>query len=114
MTGEGSQAEIDRIADRLCDDYKSHAYQIGRREARSIGLKVKDASDDEDVILGELLKFYTARPVGPFGCVPRPGQQGHVHIAWVDSLLLKFRCEQKVLIKKDNEIAKQGDRWTNY
>ena len=75
MTGDGEQEDIDKIVDRLCDDYKSHAYQIGRREAKSIGLKVRPPSDDEDAALADLLKFYSARPPGPFGCIPKPGQQ---------------------------------------
>lgn len=43
MDRDGADEKIKSIVDTLCDDFKSHAYQIPRREAERIGLKVKDA-----------------------------------------------------------------------
>jgi len=60
---EGEQ--IEKIVDTLCDEYKSHLYQIGRQEARQIGLKIKDADDNVAAAMDKLLRFYSARPSLP-------------------------------------------------
>ena len=57
--------EIKKIVDTLCDEYKSHAYQIGRQEARQIGLNVKDADGAVASAMDKLLRFYSARPTLP-------------------------------------------------
>ena len=46
MDAVADAGQITAIVDRLCDGYKSHAYEIGRKEAASIGLKVTDAPSD--------------------------------------------------------------------
>jgi len=114
MTGADAEDEINRIVDTLCDDYKSHAYQISRREAREIGLKVHDASPVVDAIMTELLKFYGARHLGPFGTSTRPGAEAVMQIAWIDSKELKFRCEQQVTFAENGELKRDGDRWVIY
>ena len=43
--------EISSIVDKLCDDYKSHAYQINRSEAKAIGLKVTQPNSSLEEIL---------------------------------------------------------------
>jgi hypothetical protein len=52
-------AEIKAIVDRLSDHYKSHLYQISRREARAIGLPVRDATDAESEATWALFDAYT-------------------------------------------------------
>jgi len=108
-------AQIQKIVDRLCDDYKSHSYQISRREAKEIGLKVVDASTEVEEALHDLVKFYVARPVGPFSGGPiRSGQEVKLQIAWMDSLRLKFRAEQSAVVGPKMEIQPRGDQWVAY
>ena len=96
---------------KLCDDYKSHQYRIGREEAKTLDLKVVNASAPIDRIITEILKFYSARPIGPFGSGGRPEI---TQIAWIDSVRMKFRCEQKIAQVKNNQIEVQGDAWVPY
>jgi hypothetical protein len=112
-TEDAAREEIARIVDKLCDQYKSHAYQISRTEAKAVGLKVDFATTDEEKVLIDLLKFYSSRAVGPFGQI-RPGQQVKLHIAWVDSLRLKFRAEQDALVSQNSELKNMGDTWKPY
>ena len=114
MTGADAEGKIDCIVDALCDDYKSHAYQISRREAREIGLKIHDASPTVDAILMDLLTLYTARLLGPFGTSTQPGAKALMQIAWIDSKEQKFRCEQQVAFAENNNLEKGGDRWVIY
>ena len=114
MTGVDAEGQIDRIVDALCDDYKSHAYQISRREAREIGLKIHDAGPALDTILMDLLTLYTARPLGPFGTSTQPGTEALMQIAWIDSKKQKFRCEQQVTFAEGNSLKNGADRWVVY
>lgn len=106
-------AKIKAIVDRLCDEYKSHSYQISRKEAKEIGLNVTNADAETEEILLSLLKFYTARPIGPFGLV-KPGLQVTAHIAWMDSLRLHFRVEQVHAVGPKQELEPRGDQWVSY
>jgi hypothetical protein len=58
MDREGQADEITRIVDRLSDYYKSHVYQINRREAKAMGLKVVDASPEVAGAMWELYLGY--------------------------------------------------------
>ena len=111
MKDEGQAETITKIVSKLCDDYKSHLYRIGRKEAKALELNVVNASAPVDTILTEILKFYNARPVGPFGSGGRPEK---TQIAWIDSIRIKFRCEQKIAQVKNNQIEVQGDAWVPY
>lgn len=114
MKGADAAPQIESIVNKLCDDYKSHQYQIARREAKELGLNAVDASPAVEAVLLELLQFYTARPVGPFGGQPKPGQQVKTQIAWMDSLRLKFRVEQTAVITPQSALEVQGDSWVSY
>jgi len=105
--------KIEEIVNKLCDDYKSHAYQINRKEAREIGLKVVDANQAEDAALISLLKFYTARGLG-IPANPTVGQRFKMIIAWLDSLTLQLRCEADSQIGQSNEVKILSDRWVTY
>ena len=113
MDAEKDKGQISKIVDRLCDDYKSHGYQISRREAKDIGMKVTDADPETETILIDLLKFYNSRQVGPFGQV-KSGETVTTHIAWIDSLKLKFRAEQHLMVRPNNEMNPLGDQWSPY
>ena len=111
MNGKEDPDRIRAIVSKLCDDYKSHQYQIGRAEAKELQLKVTNASGPVDEILTELLMFYNARPIGPFGASNRPDTN---QIAWIDSIRVKFRCEQKFVLAKNGQMDVKGDVWVPY
>lgn len=106
--------QITAIVDVLCDDFKSHQYPISRREAKAIGLPVVDANQAEESVLLDILKFYTARPLGPFGSGLKQGTQVQFQIAWMDSLRQKLRVIQDGVIADGGEINRGGDRWITY
>jgi hypothetical protein len=116
MTGPDDKDKINRIVNALCDDYKSHAYPICRREAKDIGLKVIDAQPNVDSAMMELLKFYMARDIGlpKTNIRPTSGQTLKLNIAWLDSTNKQMRVEQETLIEKDNKARSIGDRWVEY
>ena len=111
MNGKADGNRISTIVSKLCDDYKSHQYQIGRAEAKGLNLKVKNATGPVDEILTELLLFYNARPLGPFGPNNRPET---CQIAWIDSVRMRFRCEQQLVVAQKGQIDVKGDAWVPY
>lgn len=113
-TTDAEREKIGSIVDRLCDQYKSHSYPISRAEAKAIGLKVQFASDTQEALMLELFKFYAARRLGPFGGQVAPGKTIQMHLAWLDSIKLKFRAEQDAVVGPKNEIENRGDRWVSY
>ncbi len=104
---------IKAIVDRLCDDYKSHAYQISRREAREIGLKVVDAPAGVETAMMDLLKFYSARPVFP-SKTPSKGQTFKGYIGWLDSTALHLTIEGDYQMQADGVVKPLGDKWVVY
>lgn len=113
MSGPNAQAKIDRIVDQLCDEYKSHDYQIPRREAKAIGLNVKYASKRLDDALMKLYRHYVARPMLP-PVPPQPGMPFKTHIAWLDSTATRLRCVGEQLVLPDGQNQLLGDRWMTY
>ena len=111
MKDEGDADKIIEIVSKLCDDYKSHLYRIGRAEAKELKLKVVYANAPVDGILTELLTFYNSRLVGPFGSGGKPETN---QIAWMDSTRTKFRCEQRLAQVKANQFEVKGDAWVRY
>ena len=105
--------EIERIVDTLCDGYKSHTYQIGRQEARQIGLKVKDAGGSVAVAMDKLLRFYSARPTLP-SVQPSLEQVYGAHIGWLDSTSMTLRVVAKQRVGEDGRVESLGDQWTAY
>jgi hypothetical protein len=113
-TSDADREKIKSIVDRLIDEYKSHSYPISRREAEAIGLKIQNADPAVEATLNNLLRFYTARKVGPFGTHVGPGKEVKMHIAWLDSRKRKFRAEQDALIAPDGKLQNRGDQWLAY
>lgn len=112
-------SDVDRektisIVDKLCDQYKTHSYPISRREAASIGLKVVPATASFEPLILDLYKIYAARKVGPFGGPVVPGKELEMHIAWLDSLRIKFRAVQKREVNAKKELEARGDQWLLY
>ena len=116
MTSPGDKERITSIVNGLCDDYKSHAYPICRKEARDIGLKVVDAPPNVDVAMMNLLKFYMAREIGlpKNNARPSVGQQLKLYIGWLDSISKQMRVEQQSLVEKDDRLRSLGDAWLEY
>jgi hypothetical protein len=113
MDPEADAAKINEIVDKLCDDYKSHQYQISRDEARKIGLKVENASDDADAAMMDLFRFYVARPFMP-ATPPGPNQQFQGYLAWLDSTALHLRVEGQFTVDNEAKVAPIGDQWVTY
>jgi Serine dehydrogenase proteinase len=114
MDSVADEAEIRRIVDRLCDDYKSHGFAIDRGEARAIGLKVVNADPALATTLGEIVKLYLARQFLPGG---PPGSSTKTvvgHIAWLDSAKLNYRVEASFKVLPDGKLEIQGDAWVAY
>jgi hypothetical protein len=106
-------ANIEAIANKLCDDFKSHSYEINRREALSLGLKVVNASTTLEAVLNDLYAFYVGRPVLPPNQVP--GSPTPAVISWLESRDIAFRVEAQCVLPKDSGgIRWLGDAWKVY
>ena len=114
MMNTDERVKIEGIVNKLCDDYKSHAYPICRNEARDIGLKVVDAPPDVDRAMIDLLKFYMARDIDFPKTALKPGQKFKLNIAWLDSTNKQMRVEQDTVVEKENQARPVGDRWLEY
>jgi len=106
--------DIKRIVDKLCDDYKSHSYEINRHEAREIGLKAVDATDDVDAAMMNLLTFYTSREFGGPSSPPKKGDKFKVYIAWLDSANVQMRAEAEMEMIDGGKTRTLTDRWVTY
>lgn len=113
MTGTSSAAKIKKIVDSLCDDYKSHQYQIPRIEAIKLGLPVVAATSAEDAALMSLHRHYLARPVMP-ASQPPPNSVFVAHIAWFDSTGLQLRCQATQNVDGTGKVTPAGDPWVPY
>lgn len=107
--------KIEAIVNRLCDDYKSHQYQISRAEAREVGLNAVDAPDDVADAMMELFKLYPPSPQPAGGQQPQQGKPFKMHIAWFDSTALNLHVEgEYILDSTSGELKPQGDLWSPY
>ena len=113
VTGTGSEDQIKHLVDQLCDGYNSHGYQIGRKEAKEIGLKVTFPSVAVEQDMMNLFKFYSARPIG-VPVKPTKGQQVKMYIAWLDSTVQQLRVEAEAQVGDANQLITLGDRWIPY
>jgi len=113
MTARGDKEKIQAIVDRLSDEYKSHGYQIPRREAKSIGLKVKQPGKRVENVLMALYRHFISRPVWPTQ-QPPPGVPFKAHIAWLDSSDLNLRCEALFQLDAQGNLQPSGDGWAAY
>ncbi len=114
MNPVADKDKIGEIVNRLCDDYKSHSYQICRKEAREIGLNAVDAPANVDSAMMDLLRFYMGRSIGLPPVKPTAGQVLKMHLGWLDSANLQMRCEADAQVEKDDKMKVLGDRWVKY
>lgn len=105
-------AEIKRIVDTLCDEYKSHAYQLSRREARELGLPVIDAPPSTEAAMSDLMLFYLRREAA--NPAPQPRTPWRPLLAWMDSTTGQFRVESEYDVASDGKAKHKGDRWVPY
>src|SRR5262249_37626430 len=101
MDPQKDAEKITKIVNRLCDDYKSHEYEISRSEAREVGLNVVDPTDEEEKAMMDLFRFYSGRVFLPFSKEQPPtigGQRFQAFIAWLDSTALTTRAEGNYVI----------------
>jgi len=111
-----AEKQITAIIDKLCDGYKSHGYRISRKEAGEIGLNVVNPTPTVETILFQLVKHYLARPIAPgLTGQPKKGSKVITHIAWMDSVRQKYRCEQTSLVKDAaGTLQSISDGWKAY
>jgi hypothetical protein len=105
---------IDDIVNKLCDEYKSHAYPICRKEARDIGLNAIDAPPNVDSAMINLLKFYTGRSINLPTSKPVLGQTVKMYMGWLDSNNMQIRAEAEMRAEKDDKLKLLGDKWVAY
>ena len=113
MDAVADKIKIQAIVDRLSDEYKSHGYQIPRREAKSIGLKVKQPGKRVENVLMALYRHLVSRPIWP-PQQPPPGVTFKTHIAWLDSINLNLRCEALFTLDQQGNLQPGGDGWSAY
>ena len=115
-------AEIDRLTDALCDDYKSHSFPIGLIEAERLQLKVVRASDDLHAAMWALLEYYSKEISRQLQAIPSASKPllAGVKIAgvamWnaighIDSTELRYDCDQVVDVAPDGPQVR-GSAWT--
>jgi hypothetical protein len=115
MDPKGQAEDIARIADALCDEFKSHQYEINRREAQQLGLKVTSASPDVEAAMLEVLKFYVSRPIYPLTQgPPADGSQITGVIAWLETRELYMRVVADYQVGQGGQLKALGDRWVKY
>jgi serine dehydrogenase proteinase len=111
--------QIDRLADALCDEFMSHAFPIGRIEAKRLGLKVTDAPADLYAAMWGLLNYYenldrgskplpsTAQAVGP---VPG-GNVTYSSIGNIDTTDQRFDCLTFEQMTPEGTAQVRGSQW---
>lgn len=90
MDAERDKEKIRKIAQALLDDYKSHRFQIGRSEARKLGLPVVDADLETENLLWRLYEIYSQSETTT--AVPVPNARGRFHkiVGHIDSVVKRF------------------------
>lgn len=90
MDAERDKEKISQIAQILLNDYKSHKFQIGRSEARKVGLPVVDADLEMENLLWRLYDIYSqSETTAP---APIPNDRGRFHkiVGHIDSVVKRF------------------------
>lgn len=113
MNPEEDSAKIQAIVDKLCDDYKSHLYQISREEAAEIGLNVIKPNDGVEKAMMELFRLYVGRTFFP-SKQPTTGQPYQAYIAWLDSTDLHLRVEAQQVLDEQGKMTSLSDQWVSY
>ena len=105
--------QIDRIVNTFSEEFFSHHYFIGRKEARETGLNVADASEELWEAMWALYKHYkpyfsAARPIGE--------NQAARPVVWIDSIHQRWVLEEVLSTTPDKvtegfRVERTESRW---
>jgi hypothetical protein len=120
MNEENESAEIERLADAFCDDYKSHQFPIGLLEVRRLHLRsVQEATDDLYEAMWKLLTYYqnidrAPRPVSQSVHLPNlpAGSSSHMVLnGHIDSAKLRIDCQSVYVGAPGQPVTPFGSSW---
>jgi hypothetical protein len=102
MTEESDKPLINDIAESLVTRLFAHEYRIGREEARELGLKAVDATDEENQAIWALFEAYEEsmelrKPVLPSAAVFSPGE-AHADMDNVKLSYMESRARTDVFV----------------
>lgn len=101
MSAETDKEKIDSIVTAFSDNFFSHEYRIGWKEAKELGLPVKYDNGNLWEAMWSLYEYYDAfrtivRPIdNPPTIIARP-------IVWIDSVLQRQILEERYAVSKTN------------
>jgi len=90
MDTEKDKEKIREIAQTLLDGYKSHRFQIGRLEARKLGLPVVDADPEVGNLLWSLYELYSQSETASPTPVPNARGKFRKIVGYIDSVAKRF------------------------
>jgi hypothetical protein len=90
MDAEKDKEKIHEIAQTLLDGYKSHRFQIGRLEARKLGLSVVDADPEMENLLWRLYELYSQSETALPAPVPNARGKFRKIVGHIDSVTKRF------------------------
>lgn len=115
MEADLDAQRINEIIDTLCDNYMSHQYRIGRKEARKIGLNVVKPSSKVEQLMLQIFQQYHNRQIIPsLNQAPQKNDKILGNIAWLESTRMKFRCEQEFIAGDNSDLKPVTDSWKAY
>ena len=111
MDAERDKEKIHKIAQTLLDDYKSHRFQIGRSEARKLGLPVVDADPEMENLLWRLYELYSQSETTPPAPVPNARGRFHKIVGHIDSVVKRFAHVGLFEEEKPGLLKPVGGAW---
>jgi hypothetical protein len=122
MDEKADAEEINRLADELCDSFKSHGFPIGLIEAERLGLKVVRADDNLYEAMWDLKRYYddldrTAQPcpanhpelVG----IRKNGQLVTRPVGHIDSTDVRWDCNMVLDVIQGGGVEPRGTAWND-
>lgn len=97
MDAEKDKATIDSIVDAFSDQFFSHHYRIGWKEAEEVGLPVSRASDALWEVMWALYKHYQAYFTLARDISDDTGEKAARPIVWIDSIRQR-RILEEILV----------------
>lgn len=114
MNPDTEKEQIEKIVNAFSDEFFSHHYRIGWKEAKDKGLKVTCAADELWETMWALYKHYQVY----FGLTREIGERGQVAqpIAWIDSVHQRRILEEVLAVSTTRhegmiEVKKATSRW---
>jgi hypothetical protein len=118
MDEKADAEEIDRLADELCDAFKSHGFPIGVLEAERLGLKVVRAEEELYDAMWDLKRWYDSREHTPTPAptghtvigLPVQGQLVIRTIGHIDSADVRYDCKSLYDLNQ-GALESRGSNW---